>query len=245
MCVFACVCVCSKMLNDRIRWNILGPGFWCVVYHQCADEGVCSQLSCCRASLSGSMVWATEHTSLSLRPPPLGFGSGWHWAGGGDTHPPTRTLACTHTHIHPAPTKMNKNWKTTCKARLIQEHLQYADVFFCTLCLLNCLWLRASVMKLYVLVERAASPFQLGPGPSLLSGFCKTFFLIHVLMNKWSPWTHFFHICVNCFKSILSCHKKSTIDLQGLAHWTAVCFVNGHFAPSSLLKNLYINAKIA
>ena len=95
---------------------------------------------------------------------------------------------------------------------LIQEHLQYADVFFCTLCLLNCLWLRASVMKLYVLVERAASPFQLGPGRSLLSGFCKTFFpLIHVLMNKWSPWSHFFHICVNCFKSILSCHKKAQL----------------------------------
>lgn len=145
----------------------------------------------------------------------------------------------------PCPTKMNKNWKATCKVRLIQEHLQYADVFFCTLCLLNCLWLRASVMKLYVLVERAASPFQLGPGRSLLSGFCKAFFLIHVLMNKWSLWSHFFHICVNCFKSILSCHKKSAIDLLGLAHWTAVCFVNGHFAPSSLLKNLYINAKIA
>lgn len=77
---------------------------------------------------------------------------------------------------HPAPTKMNKNWKTTCKVHLIQEHLQYADVFFCTLCLLNCLWLRASVMKLYVLVERAASPFQLGPGLSLLSRFCETFF---------------------------------------------------------------------
>lgn len=77
---------------------------------------------------------------------------------------------------HSAPTKMNQNWKTTCKVRLIQEHLQYADVFFCTLCLLNCLWLRASVMKLYVLVERAASLFQLGPGRSLLSGFCKTFF---------------------------------------------------------------------
>jgi len=77
---------------------------------------------------------------------------------------------------HPTPTKMNQNWKTTCKVCLIQEHLQYADVFFCTLCLLNCLWLRASVMKLYVLVERAASPFQLGPGRSLLSGFCKTFF---------------------------------------------------------------------
>lgn len=115
-----------------------------------------------------------------------------------------------HPHTH-CPTKMNKNWKTTCKVRLIQEHLQYADVFFCTLCLLNCLWLRASVMKLYVLVERAASPFQLGPGRSLLSGFCKTFFLIHVLMNKWSPWSHFFHICVNCFKSILSCHKKAQL----------------------------------
>lgn len=37
------------------------------------------------------------------------------------------------------PIKMNKNWKTTSKVRLIQEHLQYADVFFCTLCLLNCL----------------------------------------------------------------------------------------------------------
>lgn len=39
----------------------------------------------------------------------------------------------------PAPAKMNQNWKTTCKVCLIQEHLQYADVFFCTLCLLNCL----------------------------------------------------------------------------------------------------------
>lgn len=165
------------MLNDQIHWNICGSVFsqnesGCHVLYITVQLKVCVHICPdgrphCLAHGFGLVLWARKHTSLSLRLPPLGFGSGWHWVGGGKKNP---------SPIHPAPTKMNQNWKTTCKVRLIQEHLQYADVFFCTLCLLNCLWLRASVMKLYVLVERAASPFQLGPGRSLLSGFCKTFF---------------------------------------------------------------------
>lgn len=174
------MCVCGGSVPDakwsdplKYLWACFLAEWVCVqraVYHHTA-EGVCTHLSCCKAPLSGTrfslVSWPRKHTSLSLRLPPLGFRSGWHRAGGRK-----KTLSPSL----PAPTKMNKNWKTTCKVHLIQEHLQYADVFFCTLCLLNCLWLRASVMKLYVLVERAASLFQLGPGPSLLSGFCTIFF---------------------------------------------------------------------
>lgn len=103
--------------------------------------------------------------------------SPWLWLalGQGDIRQGEKKKSITLS-LPPYNTKMNRNWKTTSKVRLIQEHLQYADVFFCTLCLLNCLWLRASVMKLYVLVERAASLFQLGPGRSLLFRFCKIFF---------------------------------------------------------------------
>lgn len=153
--------VCACFLTEWV-WVSVG------VYH--VQLKVCTHLSLC-------MARCLAHSSARFGGPestqpchwgylPLALGQGD--TGQGEEKNPSPP--------HPAPTKMNQNWKTTCKVCLIQEHLQYADVFFCTLCLLNCLWLRASVMKLYVLVERAASPFQLGPGRSLLSGFCKTFF---------------------------------------------------------------------
>lgn len=176
-----CARVCTRMLNDQIHWNICGPVFsqndsGCHVLY---ITGGAAQLKVyvhiCPAArphcLAHGLAWF--HGPESTRPChwgylPLTLGQGDTGQGEGRKKNPSPP--------HPASTKMNQNWKTTCKVRLIQEHLQYADVFFCTLCLLNCLWLRASVMKLYVLVERAASLFQLGPGRSLLSGFCKTFF---------------------------------------------------------------------
>lgn len=157
------VCVCTKMLNDQIHWNICGPVFsqnesGCHVMYVTVQLKVrvcvCVHFVLLQGPIVWHMVWL-GFVGQKAHVPVTEATSPWLWVrvtlGRGRKKNPSPA--------HPAPTKMNQNWKTTCKVRLIQEHLQYADVFFCTLCLLNCLWLRASVMKLYVLVERAASPF--------------------------------------------------------------------------------------
>lgn len=90
---------CARLHSDA-KWSdplkylwacFLTERLWLsrAVYHRrCRTaEGVCTHLSCCKAPLSGtwfgSVSWARKHTALSLRLPPLDFGSGWHWAGGG------------------------------------------------------------------------------------------------------------------------------------------------------------------
>lgn len=104
----------------------------------CVGAELCAALA--RASLSSTRFGFLGQTAsipaTEAASPALGQGDTRQSKGGDGGKKKTYHLF----RVPPStPIKMNKNWKTNSKVRLIREHLQYADVFFCTLCLLNCL----------------------------------------------------------------------------------------------------------
>lgn len=171
-------------------------GVSCAVYQWTAEGAYIFVL------MLGLMVWHKVWLTF-LGPCHWGFGSGWHWAGGGKKNPITPTL-CPYKNESKLENNMqgspNTGTLTICWCFLL--HTVFAKLPL-TACISNETLCPCGEGSKSVPVRTGTiSPVW------LLWDF---FFLIHVLMNKWSPWSHFFHICVNCFKSILSCHKKAQL----------------------------------